>query len=247
MFSKRFCVHSARVGACELHKCSVCTRLRKWPAPWRGVCQASSPSKDAVKSEGRDVDDLVERAEAALNKARAALDAQRNTSTVVVDNNATPSFIPTSFTFGAPLRTIPGTHAKPRKSPSQPSRVQSPRAKQGRPVRVSRVQTPDLHLAGRSPARAATASTLAPAGANAGKVKDGAAGAEEIGTGWQTRPSEAPSTQLQRSRAATRGAAQEFAEPLPEELVLIFQVRAHSMLTHANWPCLQQLQWRAPI
>jgi hypothetical protein len=227
MFRIRWCTFPSGSCACNINKCAVCIRLASESDQRRLACQASTPSKDTVRSEGPDVDDLVERAEAALNKARAALDEQRNTNTTDVDNTATPSFIPTSLTFGAPLRLIPGTRKEPDKLLSRQSISQGQKASQDRIVRFESTRTPDLQSAGRSPARATKTSTQAPVGTNAGEVKADIADAGGGGAGLQTRPNEAPPMHLQRSRAATRRVVQEFAEALPDELVLISQVQCY--------------------
>ena len=171
----------------------------------------------AVQSSGPEVDALVERAEVALQKARTVIMKEQNAERGSIDK---PSFIPASLTFGAPL-SKPAQPAAASAAPAAEQPMPTPpslrNSSDPAPVvfRDDRERAPDLRSSG-SATQPLDAAVVAEAeGAVAG------------GTGeWHTGPSEAPPMQLQRSRAATRAMALDFAEALPSDLTLRTQARS---------------------
>ena len=75
-------------------RCPHGSRIRRG----RGCTGKRSVARRAVKSE-EDLDEIMERANTALQRARQALSSSSNDSS----GTAAPAFIPTSLTFGAPL------------------------------------------------------------------------------------------------------------------------------------------------
>lgn len=96
-----------------------------------------------------DVDELVDRASATLEKAREALsDVQRDAAER--SNTAAPTFIPSTLTFGAPLSIQePQPSAMPDEPNLRPS-GDSQSSLNGPTLNVEKPPRPDLHSMGRS-------------------------------------------------------------------------------------------------